>query len=153
MDFQWWNVSYVPLFLFGLLVGVPSLLSLVFKIHIKPCHKNSQLMIIRHAEKPEKGDWLSRDGKCRAKKLSSCFDGDNLKIPDMLFTYMPTSDRSSMRGLTTLLPMSKELNIPMYPYRTVDYIKMLEDIETRICGQTSLLAWHHNFPGVKEIVL
>jgi len=147
------NFSYLVILLFGLLVGIPCLLSLVFIIQTKPCDEHSQLMIIRHAEKPDTGDDISREGECRAMKLSSCFNGDNLQIPDMLFTYIPTSERSSLRGLETLLPISKKLSIPIYTYRSVDWIRMLDDIRTRICGKTLLLAWHHNAPGIRDIAL
>jgi hypothetical protein len=150
-DFESCNLSYLPFFLFSLLVTIPYLLSLVLKMHAKPCGKHSLLMIIRHAEKPAGGDWLSSDGRCRARKLSSCFNDDHQKKPDMLLTYIPTSERSSMRGLETLLPLSKEIDIQIYPYKTADYVKMSEYIRTRICGRTSLLVWHHNPPGIADI--
>jgi len=75
-----------------------------------------------------------------------------LQRPEMLFTYIPTSGRSSLRGLETLMPMSIELNIPIFTYKSVDYIRMLEDIKSRVCGRTILIAWHHNPPGIRDIV-
>lgn len=122
-------------------------------MNMKPCEKHSQILVIRHAEKPNTGDHISREGKCRAMKLFNCFNGERLQRPDLLFTYIPTSERSSLRGLETLLPMSKELNIPIFTYRSVDYMRMIEDIKTRMCGQTILIAWHHNEPGIRDIAI
>jgi len=113
-------------------------------------------MIMRHAEKPEKpetGANISKEGHCRAKKLPSLFNGEKLPIPKLLFTFMPTSGRSSLRGLETLLPISEKLDIPIFTYRTTDYLKMTQDIRNRICGETALVVWHHNYTNIGDVLV
>jgi len=117
------------------------------------CNRPSLLMMVRHGEKPHKGDGLSTIGLCRAEKFLSLFNGEIFPKPDLLYTWAPSEGRPSRRGVETLLPLSQELNIPITTYKNHLYEKMLADILENDLGKTALLAWHHNTPNIGELAL
>jgi len=147
----------LPIILFGLLIGLPSLISICFlNTQPKPCRKSSLVMVMRHAEKPEESDngmGISEEGKCRAKMLPSLFNGERFPKPKKLFTFIPTEGRRSLRGLETLLPISQQFNIPIYTYKSKDYVQMVHDIQSHLCGDTLLLVWHHNNPSIGDLLV
>lgn len=143
----------LPILIFGIVIGVTGIFSLFsYRIHIKPCNDHFLIMIIRHAEK-NKGNGVSTSGKCRADLIPSLFNGKTLPEPQLLFTFAPSSKRPSLRGLQTLLPISDTLNIEINAWTSSKYENMLENILAWACGRTVLIAWHHNFPNIENIVV
>jgi len=142
----------LPIFIFGLVIGVTGIFSLFSYGNIKTCNDRFMLMFVRHCEK-NKGIGISSRGKCRADLMPSLFNGKTLPEPQMLATFAPSIKRPSLRGVETLLPISNKLNIEINTWTSSLYENMLEYVLARACGRTVLIAWHHNVPNILNITL
>jgi len=143
----------LPILSFGLLIGISGIFSLFsFTKHFKPCSDHFTVMIIRHVEK-NLYEGISSVGRCRANLLPSVFNGETLPEPQILVTYVPSTNRPSVRGIQTLLPISDQLNVNLLTWTDSHYREMLHDIIARACGRTVLVAWHDNYPGIENLVV
>ena len=110
----------------------------------------AQVLIIRHAEKPEVGNGLSPKGFKRAKALVAYFKSNpavtQFGTPVALFAMKPKDETGSIRAIQTLTPLSTALSINI----NADYFKNdLDELIAKIAstpqynGKTVLICWEH----------
>lgn len=114
-----------------------------------------EVMLIRHAEKPEEGNELNQKGRERAAALAPFFMGrPEVAPPQAIFAVPTKNDYSSFRTLETVTPLSQALHIKPNQQFTVDDIKGLTtDILTNPAyeGKVVLVAWeHHRIPEIAQ---
>lgn len=104
------------------------------------------ILLIRHAEQPNKGDGLSPEGQQRANALVSYFEqyevmGRKIHL-DALFAAKDS--KQGKRPRLTITPLSQALRLPiMTPYKNKDYQQLAESLLPLITGKTVLICWHH----------
>ena len=122
-------------------------------IFAKPPHdkksdalKNVVILVIRHAEKPAKGNELSPAGKARAKAYVNYFqnfkvDGQPLKL-DYLFAA--ADSKVSHRARQTIEPLSKSLGLSIdSKIEDEHYQNLADEIRAKPHGKQILICWHH----------
>ena len=108
---------------------------------------NATILVIRHAEEPSKGDGLSSRGTARAQEYVDYFknftiDGKPMKI-DYLFAASDSSN--SRRPRLTLEPIAQALGISIdSQFKSKDFLKLAQKIETLPRGSNVLVCWHHS---------
>jgi broad specificity phosphatase PhoE len=120
--------------------------------------KPAQVIIIRHAEKPEEGDHLSVKGMERAAALAPYFLNTPPVLeygkPVALYATNVTPDDKSFRTQETLAPLAKELNLEIkHPYTKDQYADLAREILNNkdYEGKMVLIAWeHHNIPALAK---
>jgi len=107
---------------------------------------NATILIIRHGEKPDKGDGLSKAGKERAKAYVDYFknftvDSNPLKV-DYLFSTADSKD--SCRTRLTIEPLSKAIGLPIDSrFQYTDVQGLAGAIKAKPPGKQFLVCWHH----------
>jgi hypothetical protein len=108
--------------------------------------KNTVILIIRHAEKPDDGFDLSPAGQERAKLYVNYFknysiDSTPLKI-DCIFAAADSKD--SHRPRLTIEPFSKAAGLPIDDrFKDKDFQELADEILSKPHGQAILISWHH----------
>lgn len=108
--------------------------------------KNTVILIIRHAEKPDSGDGLSPMGEQRAQLYANYFkhftvDSAPLKI-DSIFAAADSA--GSHRPRLTVEPTSRALGIPINSsFKDKNFQKLADEIFSRPHGHAILISWHH----------
>jgi hypothetical protein len=113
-----------------------------------PCDalKNTTILIIRHAEKPETGMLLTATGYERARDYVGYFnqfqiDGQPLHLDHLFCT---ADSKGSQRPRLTITPLSQALKLkPDNRYASKDAPKLAQDIRAQSYGQELLICWHH----------
>jgi hypothetical protein len=109
-----------------------------------------EVLIIRHAEKPEGASiHLRPEGQKRAEALPRLFvkgpdRPDPFPTPDFLFATRKSSN--SNRPVETLTPLAKALNLEINDrFKDGEYDKLAAELLTdpRYAGKTVLVCWHH----------
>jgi len=149
-------------FLFGvgmllsLGLGVGMTLSKIGDEHA-PCQAN--LIIIRHGEKPldESKIHLSPTGYKRAGYLANCASHKTPALfmgpPNSIMAFASRGANTSRRGIDTVKPLAKVLNITLdHSVRKDDMPGFLMAVKKNLkCGETLLIAWQHdNLPLVLQ---
>src|SRR5262249_31508775 len=134
----------------GVLV-VLGLLAIIFANSIEAetstALSNATILIIRHAEEPSKRDGLSSRGTARAQGYIEYFkdftiDGKPVKI-DHLFAASDSSN--SRRPRLTLEPIAQALGVSIdSQFKSKDFLKLAQKIETLPQGSNVLICWHHS---------
>jgi hypothetical protein len=108
--------------------------------------KNTVILVIRHAEKPDDGLGLTADGEARARAYADYFknlavDGQPLK-PDYLFAA--ADSQGSHRPRLTLEPTSHALGLAIDTrFKSKDVQEIADEVHSKPHGHTILIAWHH----------
>ena len=108
--------------------------------------KNSVILVIRHAEKPDDGCGLSASGEARAMAYVNYFknfkiDGQLLKL-DCLFAA--ADSKESHRPRLTIEPTSKALGLDINcRFKAGNFQRLADEIKSQPHGQAMLIAWHH----------
>jgi broad specificity phosphatase PhoE len=111
-----------------------------------PGLKNTVILIIRHAEKPDTGNGLSPVGKQRAKAYINYFknfevDSQPLKL-DCLFAA--ADSRESHRPRLTLKPLGQALGLRINDrFKDKQSQELAREIQSQPPGQHILICWHH----------
>jgi hypothetical protein len=110
----------------------------------------AQVLIIRHAEKPDTGDDLSPAGYARANALAWYFE----KTPAVLQHGTPVAiyamgyeASTSRRAVETVAPLAKALGLPIRSQFLRDqFQKLVSEILSApgYEGRTVLICWEHN---------
>jgi hypothetical protein len=109
--------------------------------------KNAVVLIIRHGEKPDKGDGLSKAGHERAKAYVKYFenytvDSQPLKV-DYLFAAADSKD--SHRPRLTLEPFSKAVGLSIdAQFPETQNQQLVAAIQKQPSGKATLICWHHD---------
>lgn len=108
--------------------------------------KNATVLVIRHAEKPNKGDGLSKAGKERAKAYVHYFenltvDSQPLKV-DYLFAA--ADSKASHRSRLTLEPFSKAIGLKIDArFQETQSQQLVAAVQKNPSGKQILICWHH----------
>jgi hypothetical protein len=109
--------------------------------------KNAVVLVIRHGEKPDKGDGLSQAGKERAQAYVKYFGSYTVNSqpfkPDYLFAA--ADSKTSQRPRLTLEPLSKALGRPIdAKYPETRNKELVDAIKKKPAGKQYLICWHHD---------
>jgi hypothetical protein len=108
--------------------------------------KNAVILVIRHAEKPDKGYGLSAAGEARANAYVKYFknfkiDGQPLKL-DCLFAA--ADSKESHRSRLTLEPTGKALGLAIDArFKNNNFQKLADEIRSNPHVKAILIVWHH----------
>ena len=108
-----------------------------------------QVVIIRHGEKPDKGDNLSCLGFNRALALPAVLYS-KYKLPDHIFVPDIKSGKSTnqSRMYQTIVPFAVKYNLDIDTRYAVDDVKALAETIMKTSGY-ALVVWEHN--GIADI--
>src|ERR1043166_2635390 len=107
---------------------------------------NAVILIIRHAEKPDKGNGLSEAGKRRAKAYVDYFSNYTIASMPLKVDYLfSTADsKESHRTRLTLEPFSKAVGLTIDDrFRETQFQQLASAIQTKPPGKHYLICWHH----------
>jgi hypothetical protein len=118
----------------------------------KPDTYPQRVMIIRHAERPEKDDGsvhLSAEGQKRADELYHLFERsvnrpEPFPAPEVIFAAKDS--KHSHRSVETVILLAKRLKVTINSnYRDEDFAELAQDIlhNSKYAGKTILISWHH----------
>ncbi|MFL5787677.1 MAG: histidine phosphatase family protein [Flavisolibacter sp.] len=102
-----------------------------------------KIIIIRHGEKPDKGDNLSCQGLNRALQLPSVIK-NKFGLPDKIFVPTPNSGKSTStsRMYQTIVPFAIKYNLKINTKYDVKDTKAIAEALGKESG-TVLLVWEH----------
>ena len=110
-----------------------------------------QVIIIRHAEKPEHGHDLTMKGRERAAALAPFFlSGDN-GTPAAIYAQGPSNEHPSRRPVETVTPVARELKLELKTCHRGDDAEMVKEILSKpeYDGKVVLICWSHKeIPGL-----
>jgi hypothetical protein len=107
---------------------------------------NALILIVRHAEKADKGTGLSKEGDKRAKAYVDYFKNYTVDSapfkPDYLFSTADSKD--SCRTRLTIEPLSKAIGLPIDDrFQYTDVQGLAGAIQAKPAGKQVLICWHH----------
>jgi hypothetical protein len=110
----------------------------------------SQVIIIRHAEKPAKGNQLCAAGYQHAAELVSYFqtnkDVTEYGTPEAIYAMAPSSSDGTLRPIETVTPLATALGQPvLHPYSRKQLAPLVNAIMTNpaYSGKMVLVCWEH----------
>jgi len=132
----------VPIFISLLILSVGQLAGQVIEDHLA----NNTVLIIRHAEKPDKGRELTSQGEARARAYISYFKPfkeDGLSFPvDAI--YAGADSDNSIRPRLTLEPLSKATGMTLHSdIGTKETAALVQKLRSETHGVHPLIAWRH----------
>ena len=118
----------------------------------------AQILLIRHAEKPEIGNGLSEDGFKRAQALRHYFETNpavtKFGTPVAIYAMAPKDEDGSIRAIQTVAPLARDLNLEIHQDFTK---KKIKDLAKEILsnpdydGKMVLICWEHKIiPDIAE---
>ncbi len=112
--------------------------------------KPAEVVIIRHAEKPDEGNELSLAGRERAAALLPYFLGNPAILefgrPVAIYAQAQKHATSSLRSIQTVRPLADALHLKINDsFERDDYKKMVAEIkhEGKYEGHTVVICWEH----------
>ena len=108
--------------------------------------KNTTVLIIRHAEKPETGKNLSPAGVKRAQAYVGFFRSLTVNSHPVKLDHLFAAQESknSDRSRETLLPLSNALHLKIHSKFDLSESQELADkVRRTYSGETVLICWHH----------
>ena len=108
--------------------------------------KNAVVLVIRHGEKPDKGQDLSKAGKERAQAYVKYFENYTVDSqpfkPDYLFAAADSKD--SQRPRLTLEPFSQAVGLKIDArFECTKNQELADAIKKKPAGKQYLICWHH----------
>jgi hypothetical protein len=109
----------------------------------------AEILLLRHAEKPEQGPHLSEKGWERAKALPALFARPELRrygAPAALFAMAARHEGGSVRAIETLKYVSEGLHLPLDTRFTRDEVGPLVDAilhDRSLDGKLVVVCWEH----------
>jgi len=109
-----------------------------------------QVILLRHGEKPEQGNYLTKTGFIRAAALVPFFTlppaNSGFKTPNVIFAQSPDKSDKSVRPVQTVAPLAAALGVELIAeYHKHDYAKLVKEINSNSAydGLTVLICWAH----------
>lgn len=92
-----------------------------------------QIIIMRHAEKPETGTELSQAGHERSLLLPAFFESNEILKefgkPVAIYAAAPRTEKHSIRSIQTVMPLATNLNLQInQQYTKNDLVGLVDDI-------------------------
>jgi broad specificity phosphatase PhoE len=110
---------------------------------------NVEVLIVRHAERPDLEDSLTAAGHARANAYARYFATLNLDGRKIQLTHL-FAERSK-RTRETLEPLAKTVDLPLDTrFATKDYRALVNDLRTHSYGNEVLICWHHH--AIPELI-
>jgi hypothetical protein len=110
----------------------------------------AQVIIIRHAEKPEEGNELNLRGRERAGALAAYFQSapevNEFKAPVAIYAQLPKDATSSIRSAQTVQPLADALHEVLHRnFTKTQHQQMVDEImhKPEYAGHTVLICWEH----------
>ncbi|HWD42062.1 MAG TPA: hypothetical protein VG944_24705 [Fimbriimonas sp.] len=106
----------------------------------------AEILIIRHAEKPEQGSGLTAAGWARAKLYVGYFQHLTLrgKAVHLTHIFASSDSDSSSRPRLTVEPLAAALHMKVDTrYKNRAYDELVEDLEQHPYGKEILICWRH----------
>jgi hypothetical protein len=110
----------------------------------------AQVIIIRHAEKPEDGNELNLRGRERAGALVAYFESapevTEFKTPTAIYAQLPKDETSSIRSAQTVQPLADALHLALHrTFTKTQHLQMVDEImhKPEYAGHTVLICWEH----------
>ena len=107
---------------------------------------NAVILVIRHAEKPDKGDGLAPAGKTRAKAYVNFFKNYTVNRQPLKLDHLfaAADSKQSHRPRLTLEPTSKNLGLSIdCQFEDEQFQNLADEIRTKLHGKNILICWHH----------
>ena len=111
---------------------------------------DATIFMVRHAEKPDKGDGLSLAGEQRADAYRSFLTAQRNPGGELItwqHVFASHDSTSSARPLLTIAPTADEIGVvPNTDYADNDYQKLADDISSKQAkyqAKNILICWHH----------
>lgn len=109
--------------------------------------KNTVILLIRHAEKPESGTGLAPDGEKHAQAYVSFFNPYHLGAQSLTIDalFAATDSEGSFRPRLTITPLSAALKLPVNTdYDGKGYDRLAEHLRAAdYKGKTVVICWKH----------
>ncbi len=106
-----------------------------------------QVILLRHAEKPETGDSLSAQGFERAEALVSYFLSSPFSIQTPQAIYAQRSDKKhgSTRPVQTVAPLANFWQVPLYTtFSTEKYKGLVKEVGDSYTSGLVVICWSHD---------
>jgi len=114
--------------------------------------KDTVVLIIRHAEKPESGDGLTPAGEERAKAYVGYFKSYTVDTKPVTIDYLfaAADSKGSRRPRLTLTPLSKATGMAIdQRFTDKEFQKLANELRAKPHGGNVLICWHHGeIPGL-----
>ncbi len=110
-----------------------------------------QVIIIRHAEKPERGHDLTVKGRERAAALGPFFLNGDRGTPAAIYAQGPSDDHPSRRSVETVTSLARELKLDVKVRHRGENAEMIKEILSKpeYDGKVVLICWSHKeIPGL-----
>ena len=108
--------------------------------------RDTTVLIIRHAEKPESGPDLTPAGEKRARDYVNYFKNFSIDSKPVKPDYLvATADsRNSHRPRLTLTPLSQAMRLPLHlGFKDKKYAELATELKSAPHGKNILICWHH----------
>jgi hypothetical protein len=108
--------------------------------------RNAVVLVIRHAEKPDKGDGLSQAGQQRAAAYVNYFENFTVDSTPLKVDYLfaAADSKASQRPRLTLEPFSKAVGLGIDArFPETKNRELVADIRKKPAGKQFLICWHH----------
>jgi hypothetical protein len=115
--------------------------------HARP----DQVIIIRHAEKPQHGHDLTVKGRERAAALAPFFLDCDKAAPVAIYAQGPNDDHPSRRSVETVTPLAHEMKLDVKTCHRGENAEMVKEILSKpeYEGKVVLICWSHKeIPGL-----
>jgi hypothetical protein len=128
------------------LVALVLLCALTFPSRAQDGPKDSTVLIIRHAEKPENGSGLTARGEQRARAYASYFrdftvDSKPLRLEAI---FASADSAASQRPRLTVGPLADALALTVNTrYQDKQTVKLANKLRASEQGKNVLICWHH----------
>jgi hypothetical protein len=127
-----------------------SLLALSFIVHTSGLvAMPSQVILLRHAEKPLHGDTLSEQGFARSSALVTYFSQPTmpfqLQTPVAIYAQRSDKNHSSTRPVQTIAPLASYWQVPLYTkYSAEKCQKLVNEISENYNSGLVVVCWSHD---------
>ena len=110
--------------------------------------KNTNILMVRHGEKPKSGPFLAVAGQERAQAYSVYFQNYllNSKLVKLNYLFAAANSNASQRPVLTITPLSAATGLKINtPYADKEYGKLATEIlsGSTYDGSNILICWHH----------
>lgn len=109
----------------------------------------NQVILLRHAEKPQLGDSLSAKGFQRANALVTYFSQSQLpfqlQTPVAIYAQRSNKTHTSTRPVQTIAPLAAYWEVPLYTdYSSKKCQKLVDEISQNYTSGLVVVCWSHD---------